>query len=320
MNTQVVVDGFESAMQKASNQKPIQEFVAFIKDQLEISTQSWHKIAGAFHEASEMYGLDSEAYKGLLQDTGFHKSKASKLLAIASSERLKRYEVQLSCVHSWTTLYEVTTLSDGQFANLCSEYDLDNVDARPCLTESKVRAFKQEKKACSPFKRFAFISIDEDALKGGVLDGSALEEVHEALKKIADLSPYIKLEETGIDETETALFYKQVDSRMRALTRTKLQGVINRKLNETTIQKRKGHSTEQHFLHVFGISRAELIGWVNEGDAKKAFAYFGVEDEYNQVKLWDEALGEVQLARRKFLARAIARANTADPIITAAAA
>lgn len=205
MNTQVDFGDIDSAMQEASNKKSIKEFVAFIRGQLEVSTQSWHKIAAAFHEASEMYGFDSEPYKELLKDTGFHKSKASKFLAIASSERLKRYELQLSCVHSWTTLYEVTTLSEVQFSNLCSEYDLDNIEARPCLTEGKVRVFKLEKKACSPFKRFAFISIDEDALKGGLLDGSVLEELHNTLEKVSSSSPYIQLQETGIDDAETAL-------------------------------------------------------------------------------------------------------------------
>ena len=320
MNTQVDFGDIDSAMQEASNKKSIKEFVAFIRGQLEVSTQSWQKIAAAFYEASEMYGFDSEPYKELLKDTGFHKSKASKFLAIASSERLKRYELQLSCVHSWTTLYEVTTLSEVQFSNLCSEYDLDNIEARPCLTEGKVRAFKLEKKPCSPFKRFAFISIDEDALKGGLLDGSVLEELHNTLEKVSSSSPYIQLQETGIDDAETALFYKELESRKLTLIRNKLQTVINRKLDQNKRTKLKGQSAGQHFVQVFGISREELVGWVKEGEPLKAFAYLGVEDEYDECKLWDQALGEVQSSRRKLISRAMARANTADPIIVKTAA
>ena len=308
----------DALLNDLSNKKPVGEFVVFIQQQLEASTQSWRKIAEAFREASEMYGLDSNSYKELLKATNFHKSKVSKLIAIASNERLKQYLNQLSGVQSWAALYEVTTLTEEQFSALCEDYNLDDPDVRPCLTESNVRSFKTKKIAASPFKRFAYISIDEDALKGGLLDGAALEVLHNTLKEFGDASPYIQVVETGVDEADAALYMKQVETRMYALTRKKLRKILERKMENTSVIKRKGHSDEQHFFQIFGISRRELNQYVIEGDALKAFEYLGAADEYNEGKLWDAAMDEVQDARKKFVNRALQRANTADPPLLAA--
>jgi hypothetical protein len=308
----------DALLNDLSNKKPVGEFVVFIKQQLEASTQSWRKVAEAFREASEMYGLESNSYKELLKATNFHKSKVSKLIAIASSERLKRYSNQLSSVQSWATLYEVTTLTDEQFSTLCTDYNLDDPDVRPSLTESNVRSFKIKKLVASPFKRFAYISIDEDALKGGLLDGAALEALHNTLKEFGDTSPYIQVVETGVDEADAALYMKQVETKMYALTRKKLSTIIERKMKNTSVIKRKGHSDEQHFYQIFGISRRELTQYIFEGEALKAFEYLGAADEYNEGKLWEAAMDEVQAARKKFVNRALQRANTAGPQLLAA--
>jgi hypothetical protein len=299
----------------ADNKKPVSEFVTYIRENLATSTTSWKRIAGAFFEASEMYGSDSDLYKRLLKETGFHKSKASKFVAISSSERLKQYENQLCCVHSWNTLYEITTLSDLQFETLCIQFDLDNPEACPFLTEAQVGAFKREATVSSPFKRLAYITIDEDALKGQLLDGDLLETLHETLKALEDLSPFIKVEETGIDDAEASLFMQQVASTRHAIIKKKIKNICDRKLLSTAVRKLKGHTAEQHFQHVWGISRHELSEYVIEGAPEKAFSYLGVLDEYNEGKTWDAAMDEVQKRRVKFIERARARANTADPCV-----
>ena len=179
-----------------SNRKPIAEFITYITQQLEISTNSWRSIAAAFAEASEMYGVDSDAYKQLLNGTNFSKSKASKLVAIATSKRLMTYENQLRCVHSWSTLYEVTTLDESQFAKLVKEYKLDRVDSCPVLTEASIKAFKRVETEKSPFKRVAHIMIDEAALAAGLVSDADYELFQEALRKFETISPYFKVLES----------------------------------------------------------------------------------------------------------------------------
>ena len=308
-----VTSDLNDVLLEASNKKPVSEFVTYIRDNLAISTKSWKLIAAAFHEASDMYGFDSDSYKRLLKETGFHKSKASKFIAIAASERLRRYETQLQCVHSWNTLYEITTLTEEQFDSLCIFYNLDKVDTCPFLTESQVMAFKRVEAPKSPFKRLAYISVDEDALKGQLLDGSVLETLHETLKTLEGLSPFIKVQETGVDDAEASLFMEQVSSARHAIIMKKLKDICDRKMSSTTVRKRKGHTAEQHFAEVWGISRAELFGYVSEGAPEKAFSFLGVEDEYSDAKFWDAAMDQVQQSRAKFIVRARARANTSDP-------
>jgi hypothetical protein len=298
---------------EAGNKKPVSEFVNYIRDNLAVSTKSWKLIAAAFHEASEMYGFDSDSYKRLLQETGFHKSKASKFIAIASSERLKKYETQLHCVHSWNTLYEITTLSEVQFDSLCMQYNLDNADACPFLTEAQVAAFKRVEAPKSPYKRLAYITIDEDALKGQLVDGCTLESLHNSLNALKELSPYIRVEETGIDDAEGSIFMEQVMSTMRALATKKLKEVYERKLKSISLPKRKGQTADQRFVQAWGISREELFGYIAEGEPDKAFGLLDVIDECNENKLWDAALEQVQRSRVKFMERARARANTAEP-------
>lgn len=298
-------------IRQASNTKPVAEFVTYIKQQLEISNNSWRSIAAAFAEASDMYGSDSDAYKQLLKATNFNKSKASKLVAIATSKRLKAYETQLRCVQSWSTLYEVTTLDDAQFAALCAEHDLDNVESPPVLTESMVSAFKRVKVAASPFKRIAYIEVDEDALRGMLLDGGDYETFSELLTQLGEISPYLKVVESEMYDAQTSIYFKEVETKLRSVELKKLTKAIERKLNSMSRKKHPNETKDQYFFTSLGISREELRAMVYEGDLRGALDYLGYGDEYDVSKLYDEALKQVEDARRKFKDKAIARANTA---------
>src|SRR5437868_9450915 len=106
---------------KTDNQKTFNDFVAIIRENVEASTRNWHAIAAAFAEAKETFGTNSDSIKALCLTTKFSISKASKLALIASNERLKAHKTELSTVHSWTVLYEITTLTDEEFTELLKE-------------------------------------------------------------------------------------------------------------------------------------------------------------------------------------------------------
>src|SRR5258708_23008178 len=100
------------------NLKKVEEFVEVIREHMKGSTNNVRQIASAFAEAKEMYGQGSDRFTQLCKETKFSVSKACKLASIASDERLKAHEEELSAVHSWTVLYEITTLTDAQFNEL----------------------------------------------------------------------------------------------------------------------------------------------------------------------------------------------------------
>ena len=96
-----------------SNQTPIDEFIEDINTELQNIKKSWMTIGRKFYEAREQYTEDSDAYKKLMKETDFDKSKASKLVKIGGDKRL--LDPLLKEVKSYTVLYEAALLDDDQF-------------------------------------------------------------------------------------------------------------------------------------------------------------------------------------------------------------
>jgi len=314
MTFQLTVSELADMIDHASNTKPVDEFITYIKEKLEISIKNWRLIANALAEASEMYSVDSDAYRRLLKATNFSKSKAAKLVAIATSKRLKTYENQFRCVQSWSTLYEVTTLNDTQFTALREKYDLDNRDVNPVLTEASVKAFKRVKTEKSVFKRIAYISVDEDALRGNLIAGIEHDILIETLKQLSEISPYFKIEESDVFDKQSSLYYKQLETKVATLTHKQLNQCIKRAL-ERTPRKHKNETSAQQLLRCFSTTREELHESIRSDNSLQAFSLLGFEDEYDMSKLYDYAADDLSNSSHKFAARAQKRANTADPKI-----
>jgi len=297
-----------ATIDRNSNCKSVAEFVTYIKQQLEISNNSWRSIAAAFAEASDMYGSGSDAYRQLLIATNFSKSKASKLVAIATSKRLKTYEKPLRCVQSWSTLYEVTTLDDAQFALLVAQYF--TFGANPChvLTEASIKAFKRVETQKSPFKRVAHIMIDEDALVAGEVSDEDYELFQEALKKFETISAYFKVVESDIFDGQTSLFEKQLNLKMRTLAKRRLDFIIeNQMKSKKSVDKSFNETQKQYLLNSFNMSREELIAMIDAGEIDAAFVAIGAVIKNNLFM--NEALKELNQTRKKCASRAYARQN-----------
>ena len=194
--------------------------LATFVDRLERSATAWREIAEAFAEAKEMFGGESDLFHNLCKETNFSKSTAHKLAAIASSERLAKYREKLSAVHSWGTLYAITSLTDENFKVLCERYKLDDPSAsRPILTQSMVEAVRKEKTEKSSLKVYATIYVDVQAMKAGLFDGDHIARLEETLDTLQKTLPYIKITKSGVEERVESAYIERLQRKADELAR-----------------------------------------------------------------------------------------------------
>jgi hypothetical protein len=268
------------------NQKTLEEFVAVIRENVEASIRNWHKIAAAFAEAKEMFGASSDSFKALCKATKFSLSKASKLASIASSERLKEHEAELSAVHSWTVLYEITTLTDEQFERLLKKANEKTffTDAAPFISIEMVMSVKRSKTEKSHLCTYATIKIDFQALQAQLITGDHLATLEEHLRQIETSLPYIQIVRTEVDHTVEGLFVNKLHVAKETAERKAFAALLERQLKK--YPKKKNETTKARSLRVLGMDRDEAWSMFRE-DRKVAFDHFGCE--YDQADFWNKA-------------------------------
>tara|TARA_R110002096_G_scaffold432687_2_gene649922 strand:+ start:1376 stop:2023 length:648 start_codon:yes stop_codon:yes gene_type:complete len=102
------------------NVKPATKFKTDITKLLNSSNKAWLKIADYISEASDQLG--KAEMDGLFKDVRFSYSKGRKLIKIAKSQRIQQYRTQLGLIDSWSTLHEITKLSDSEFTEFKNQY------------------------------------------------------------------------------------------------------------------------------------------------------------------------------------------------------
>lgn len=289
-----------------SNLKPVSEFASYIKERIQNQTKNWWEIAEAFAEAREMYGFESDSFKKLCLDTKFSKSKASKLATIAQSERLKTYGSKLSAVHSWGTLYAITTLDEVQFQELKQVLALDNPNKpAPFITQAEVERYKRKKFERSFFKNYAVIQIDEEALKGELLTGDDCEALNELIEKIEALTSYVKVRHMKLDEKDASNYMIRLEQKAQQLVRQQFYESVMSKLSG---KKRPKHEPQESFeSRILGMSRRELNLKLNDSP-KEAFEYLGLE--YDESKFYSEAQSALSKTAERFAKKVLDRLST----------
>ena len=281
-----------------ANQKPVTEFVDFIRDRLQTINASWIEISQALYEAREMYGHGSTDFKEVLKQTKISKSTANKFIAIASSKRLNDYNEKLAAVSSWATLYAIHSMSEAKFEELVSKYKLDEVGTvPPFITLNNVNSIINGKAKIDPHKVYAKIRIDEEALLSQVFDGDMLSRIEELLKQIETTFPYLIIERTGIDAKAHSQFQNKLAQEKAILDRQSFNNAIKGRLKEH--QKNAQESQADYENRSLGMSRQELWQMFME-NPKSAFAYIGYEyDEakmvdaaHNKASIWASKIGE----------------------------
>lgn len=274
---------------KFENTKTVDEFVADIQKNIQASTKNWWQIALAFAEAKEMYGTGSQRFKELSERTNFSVSKIAKLISIVSSERLKQYARKLSSVHSWGTLYAITTLTDEQFAAFKEKYELDKPDQIVrFISQEDVDSFRKVAKERSLFKGYAIIQVDDEAVKGGLLTGVEFEELQKLLKKVEALSSYVAVKPITNDEKEELTRLTRIENKVQQLIRKAYMDCINARLE--FYKKNKDERQSAFEARVLGMDREELMADFKI-DAREAFKYLGLE--YDMAAFYKEAEAEV---------------------------
>lgn len=272
-----------------SNLKKVDEFVAIIREHMEASTSNWRAIASAFSEAKEMYGASSDRFAALCRETKFSETKAFKLASIASNERLKTHEKTLAAVHSWTVLYEITTLTDEQFAKLLKDATTINfktmfeTDA-PFISHGMVAAVKKQKHEMSPLRAWAVIEIDVDALKTQLFGSDHISTLEEHLRQIEKSLPYLRVARSGIDEKVNAVFMNKLWTAQKTAMRTAFAALIEKKLKRGS--KYPWEDSKTYQLRFLPEGKEDL--WARfQSDPKSAFEM--LDSEYNEAVFWDEA-------------------------------
>lgn len=289
--------------------KSVAEFVSYIRERLQNSNRNWWEIALAFAEAREMYGIDSGRFKDLCSETGFGISKATKLAKIAESDRLKAYSEKLSAVHSWGTLYAITTLNEAKFDELKKAFKLDEGDGVvPFITQQAVEKIRKGPTEKSFLKNYAVIQLDEDALKGGLLDAGELAEIYRLIAQIDNVSSYVRVKPTEIDEKNSMFWLNRIEDKANQLARKALSEAVSERIGSR--KKATWEKQENFEINCIGMSRRELFMMFNN-NPEEAFDYFGIE--YDYAKYHRQAEKDIGSKQDKYAERAMSH-PTVEPL------
>ena len=293
-----------------TNNISIKNFIEMIENELKQQNASWMRIALAFSEAAEQYGTDSDAYKKILRATNFSGSKARKLVAIARDERLTAYQDAFASIHSWTTLYEVTTLTDEQITELvaraCSNQNTKS-RGNSVITHGLVNAVKRGDvvKEVDPYKVAFEIRIDENALKAREFGGDDYEKLIKLLREIQEVVSFVRVDDTERLEKAEASHWSQLEREARK---------ARRKMLEQALKSYKAHSTAWKtwtakpgaLKNKYDRSMIEI--WSDKAEVLKAFeadpdAVFKTlgYDAYSNSAIYTTATSALDKKQAKFL-------------------
>lgn len=185
----------------------VDTFTDQIRDELSQTNTAWWRIAELISQATDTFKLSSEPMQELLRRVEIKKSKASKLNAIAKSERLKAHKDRLNNVPSWTVLYEVARLEDDAFERLLSE-----VSDNETITVARIDEVRGKGAKPKPSEKLIFqITVDRDAAVTGAFVendyAEALKRLENVLQdypylRLNDISPYHKYPQTNDDSAD----------------------------------------------------------------------------------------------------------------------
>jgi hypothetical protein len=294
-----------------SNRKSVDEFASYIRTRFQGITQNWLEIAAAFAEAKEMYGTGSGSFKDLCKRTRFSESTITKLISIINFDRLKEYAVQFSSVHSWGTLYAISTLTEEQFETLKADYKLNDPKTfAPFITQADVERYKKGPTERSIFRGYAVIQVDDEAVKGGLLTGVEFEELQRLLEKMETMSEYVAVKRVGNEEKEELSRLNRIENKFKQLTRKRYLEGINAIL--ARYHKMKGEKDLAFVVRILGRNRDEAMAHLAE-NPKEAFEYLSLE--YDVGAFYNEAQPEVSAAEYLVMDRYAKKVMSRPPVV-----
>ncbi len=266
---------------------------------------AWKKVADAFAEAEEMYGLQSVNFKDLCRDTGFSESKAYKLTKIAQSERLRENAVTFSAVHSWTVLYAISVLTDAEFARLMKKVGGKlGLDRPKFITMGMVTACKERNTTGREFSIYATIKIDYKMLFAQMIEGHHVEELEDLLNEIETQVPYISIDRTSVLQDEQARYFAQIKRKMIELARKDYNAALKNGLKRQ--MRMEAETVNAFFMRVHNMNRDEAK-LAFEDNMEAAFQY--IDREYDHGLYLTEAQKIVDAKREAVAEKSAAWKN-----------
>ena len=265
-----------------SNETAVSTYVAQIKKYIGDATHSWRQIADIFASAEDEFGFTSDKMKSLMKQTGFSKSKTSKLISISKSKRLRDHYNTFRSTEAWTVLYEVTKLTDDEFQNLIGRLDDDEI-----VTQSQVNAAKTKiVTEVDPYKTVFSIQIDINAIKSQMFSGHDYEKLIEAVETIQNTMNYIRVSESNVFENDAARFLSEINRE------------YNRKVRETWNKARKKFISQCKCERTILELKEDIQSSFKMGDYESAFSFIG-SDDFDQNKIMNDATRTVYENREK---------------------
>lgn len=265
-----------------SNETAVATYVAQIKKYIGDATHSWRQIADIFASAEEEFGFTSDKMKKLMKQTGFSKSKTSKLISISKSERLRDHYNAFRSTEAWTVLYEVTKLTDDEFQKLIGRLGDDEI-----VTQSQVNAAKTKiVTEVDPYKTVFSIQIDINAIKSGKFDGSDYAELRDLVEEIQDRLSHVRVTETSELDNDAARFAAEIERE------------FDKAVRKEFTEAKKVYAKSAKDKNLFGsYTKDELNDLMKSKNFEEAFAAIG-SDLFDRNRLWAKAEQEVSKKRR----------------------
>jgi hypothetical protein len=181
----------------------IESRVTRVKKMLNNSSVIWLQIAKEFVEAKVK--LRQLGYERFVNDSGFTKSVADKLICIGKCKRLYDDQAKeiVGVIDGWTTLYEVTKLNDSQIDDLFAE-----LRKKKSLRLSRSVVFNIANGNAATDKMLVFVTIGaQESLLGNLTD----TQIDEFRAKLDELR-------TMFNKTPKAIVFKQRKDALKLLS------------------------------------------------------------------------------------------------------
>jgi DNA-binding phage protein len=277
------------------NEIAIDTYVREIRSELKGSLKSWERISEILAAAQDQFGRKSKAMRELAKKTGFSIAKTDKLIKIATNPRIKEHSNLLSCVESWTVLYEVTLLDENQFKQL-----KEKVESGQNVTVKLINSIRKPKAESDgvQMNTLVTISMDVNAIRTSAVELEEYEYFISTLQYLAERTPYIKVTMNDLFAKDCERQFNEISREFKRVTWEKLLREKNNFLNR--VKKDYGM---KYFRKRKEEIDDEVNGCFDRDDFAAAFAVVE-SDQFDQSKYWHEATVRVYERRKtKFAAR-----------------
>ena len=266
-----------------SNETPVLVYVEKIKKHIGDATHAWRQVAEVFASAADEFHFESDKMKSLMKQTGFSKSKASKLISIHKCKRLRECYSTFRMTNTWTVLYEITKLNDQEFEKLLGLVDGDEIVTQRLVNMSRTKKTTEP----DPYKTVFSIQVDINALKSNSFSGNDYQELMEMIEEIQNRLNHIRIIETPEMENDAIQHLKELDREFDKVVRKEFVDAKKAYISKASVKDRFGRFTKD-----------ELNDLIKSKSFAEAFDAID-SDRFDQARLYSVAETNLSNTRRK---------------------